>query len=404
MRQTDIAIVGGGLAGSAAAFMLGRSGYGTVLIDAREEYPPDFRCEKLDASQVRLLHQTGLADAVLQAATPYREVWVARHGRLVERQRNAQYGIPYDALVNTVRGQIPPAVPFIPAWATGIAATSTRQTLTLSNGEGLSARLVILANGLNDGLRRTLGMASEKLSACHSVSIGFDVRPLDRPAFDFPALTYFPAHTGDQMAYLTLFPIGPTMRANLFVYRALHDPWLRTLRDTPETALRAAMPGLDALMGPFETSGKIRIRPVDLCATTGYRQPGIVLVGDAFATSCPAAGTGLNKVLTDVERLCRIHIPCWLGTEGMGGTKIGSFYDDPVKIACDAHSARKARRLRSLSTDIALPWRVRRWSRSFGHAGIVAFRHTRERLSLGPRPFGFRDGPGASTGPRRPTN
>ena len=32
------------------------------------------------------------------------------------------------------------------------------------------------------------------------------------------------------MAYLTLFPIGTRMRANLFVYRSFDDPWLRELR------------------------------------------------------------------------------------------------------------------------------------------------------------------------------
>ena len=52
MRHTDIAIVGGGLAGSTAAAMLGRAGIDAVLIDPHTVYPPDFRCEKLDASQV----------------------------------------------------------------------------------------------------------------------------------------------------------------------------------------------------------------------------------------------------------------------------------------------------------------------------------------------------------------
>ena len=33
MRQTDIAIVGGGLAGSTAAAMLGRAGISTLVID-----------------------------------------------------------------------------------------------------------------------------------------------------------------------------------------------------------------------------------------------------------------------------------------------------------------------------------------------------------------------------------
>ena len=49
-RQTDVAIVGGGLAGSMAAAMLGRAGIDAVLIDPHAVYPEDFRCEKLDGS------------------------------------------------------------------------------------------------------------------------------------------------------------------------------------------------------------------------------------------------------------------------------------------------------------------------------------------------------------------
>lgn len=78
MRQADVAIVGGGLAGSTAAAMLGRAGVEAVLIDGHKLYPKDFRCEKLDASQVELLRKTGLLEAVARAATPDLEVWVAR--------------------------------------------------------------------------------------------------------------------------------------------------------------------------------------------------------------------------------------------------------------------------------------------------------------------------------------
>ena len=68
MRQIDIAIIGGGLAGSTAAAMLGRAGFSAVLIDPHEVYPPDFRCEKLDGLQVQLLRKTGLDAAVFAAA------------------------------------------------------------------------------------------------------------------------------------------------------------------------------------------------------------------------------------------------------------------------------------------------------------------------------------------------
>ena len=55
---------------------------------------------------------------------------------------------------------------------------------------------------------------------------------------------------------------------------------------------------------------------------------GVVLVGDAFCTSCPAGGTGVRKALLDVERLCNVHIPHWLATPGMGIQKVTAFYED----------------------------------------------------------------------------
>jgi 2-polyprenyl-6-methoxyphenol hydroxylase-like FAD-dependent oxidoreductase len=127
MLNTDIAIVGGGLAGSMAAAMLGRKGHNAVLIDPHRHYPPDFRCEKLDPSQVRLLRKTGLADAVLRAATLDSQLWIGRFGRVVDRKPNGQPGILYNDLVNTIRAQIPPGVEVITAKANAISTSGARQ-------------------------------------------------------------------------------------------------------------------------------------------------------------------------------------------------------------------------------------------------------------------------------------
>ena len=137
------------------------------------------------------------------------------------------------------------------------------------------------------------------------------------------------------MAYLTLFPIGVATRINLFAYRAMNDPWLRAMRNSPRETLATTMPGFCKLIGDFEVVSDVKIRPVDLYVTKGHRQAGVVLAGDAFATSCPAAGTGANKVFCDVERLCNVYIPHWLASGGMGEEKIAAFYDDPVKRAND---------------------------------------------------------------------
>jgi hypothetical protein len=198
---------------------------------------------------------------------------------------------------------------------------------------------------------------------------------------------------------LTLFPIGTTMRANLFVYRDMQDPWLQQLRATPQATLLALMPGLRKLTGEFEVEGFIKIRPVDLYATKGHRQAGIVLVGDAFSTSCPAAGTGARKVLNDVERLCNVHIARWLATPGMTVEKISTFYDDPVKRACDDASLEKAYSLRSFSTDPGLSWQARRWVKFVGQYGVGRLREIRRRfVSSGRRETA--DVPPLSTAPR----
>jgi 2-polyprenyl-6-methoxyphenol hydroxylase-like FAD-dependent oxidoreductase len=361
MPDADVGIVGGGLAGSMAAAMLGRAGISTILADLHQPYPPDFRCEKLDNSQVLLLFKTGLAANILRMATPMDELWIARQGRLIEKRPNNQFGIAYGDLVNAARGGISHPARFQRAKISAISTSSTYQTITVSGPESISVRLVVLATGLNNSLRHALQMPRENLSRCHSISVGFDVKPNGRGRFDFPALTWFGERRTSRIGYITLFPIGSTMRANLFLYRDMRDPWIGMLRERPQETLFSCMPNLRKLLGDFDLASDIEVRPVDLYVTSGHRQPGVVLLGDAFATSCPAAGTGVNKVLTDVERLCSTHIPRWLATDGMGAEKIASFYDDPVKVACDAHSLSLAFYMRSLAIDGGPLWRVRRW-------------------------------------------
>ena len=382
MRYTDVAIVGGGLAGSTIAAALGRAGIATMLIDPHPLYPPDLRCEKLSDTQLAILEKTSLAAAARRASTLDGHAWIARFGRLVQKRPSDQHGILYDTLVNTIRNEIPSSVAVVTAKAIAVSTSAERQTLTIDNGEEISARLIVLATGLGIGLRHMLGLERDIVSTSHSITIAFDLAPVGRTAFDFPALTYYPERSNDRAAYLTLFPIGDAMHANLMVYRAVDDPWLRQMRHQPEAALRALMPRLHRITGDFKVFGPVKIRPADLYITRGHRQAGVVLVGDAFATSCPAAGTGSDKVFTDAERLCNVHIPNWLATDGMAADKIAAFYDDPVKTACDAWSTAKAYHLRALSTDNGLPWRAGRWARFLVRATQGKFAQARQLLGI----------------------
>lgn len=383
MRHTDIAIVGGGLAGSLAAAMLGRRGIPTVLVDPHEVYPPELRCEKLDAGQIAILEKTGLADAVLQHTALASELSVVRFDRLVDRKPGLQRGIMYADFVAAVRAAIPPSVERIKGKVNTIANSADRQTVTLSNGEEISARLVILANGLNLALRESLGMTRRMISPAHSVTVAFDITPTGGPRFGFEGLTYYPRRPADRFAFLTLFPTPTAMRANFMVYRDIADPWLARMRRTPKAALLEAIPRLDAMIGPFEITSEVWVRPADLYQTENIEQHGVVLIGDAFATSCPAAGTGAGKVLNDVERLCNVHIPQWLESDGMPVAKTATFYTDPEKVAYDRFSLARAFSLKATSIDPGLKWAAVRWGKFAGRAVAGRLRRLRRR-DLGP--------------------
>src|ERR1051325_4691781 len=133
MRETDIAIVGAGLAGSLAATMLGRAGRSVTLIDPFERCRPDFRCEKLEEAHVDTLRRAGVLDEVLPAALRYENIWVARLGRLAEIKPIVEYGIEYSALVNRLRELIPHDVAYVQSKVTGLSVSPERQTLALTN-------------------------------------------------------------------------------------------------------------------------------------------------------------------------------------------------------------------------------------------------------------------------------
>ena len=59
---TDVLIVGAGLAGTAAATILGRSGARVALLDAVDPLPYCFKAEKLSADQVERFQRLGVGN------------------------------------------------------------------------------------------------------------------------------------------------------------------------------------------------------------------------------------------------------------------------------------------------------------------------------------------------------
>ena len=249
---------------------------------------------------------------------------MARLGRVVEKLPGVpQRGILYDTLVNTVRSQIPNRTEFIHAKVTGSSrparsgrpsscrtATRFQRALSCWRPDSTSA----CARSSASTARLSAPAIRSRSASTSSPRIGQRSRS--------SSLTYFAERPADRWPTSRCSRSARTMRANLFAYRDLHDPWLKQFRDAPRGH---ALPrcgrafanswATSPCRASFKSGRSISTSP------KGYRQSGVVLVGDAFSSSCPAAGTGARKVLVDVERLCNVHIPRWLGDSGHGRGK-----------------------------------------------------------------------------------
>jgi len=369
-NRTDVAVIGAGLAGCCTAAALARAGLGVTLIDAMAIYPPAFRAEEIDDSHLAVLERFGLRQAVLPVLTPMDDNVSFRFGRLFSRRLFREYGFAYGDLINALRPALPAQVRQVIGRVERVETGPERQIIGLADGTVVEARLLVIATGLGDAVRRAVGVERIVTSKAHSLSLGFTMaRP--RSDYAFEKLTCFSHRPEDRIAYLTLFPLGEALRANFFIYRTMDDPWVTAFRQDPQPLLRAAMPELAELCHGFEVTGTVAARPMDLTVSEGYRRDGLVLVGDAFSTVCPVPGIGVRKALSDVERLC-VHAPRWLETPGMDAGKVAAFYDDPAKRATDDECMHTSLVARSTAVDTSLRWRARRQRNALARRGIYA--------------------------------
>lgn len=371
MRNVDVAVIGAGLAGTCAASVLAKAGYATALIDPRGVYPHDFRAEKLGQPQMDQFERLGVGASAASVTTPVDEVTVVRFGTLIRRERRREYGISYTNLVNRLRADLPGGSALTVGRIDDILPGGDRRTVVLADGRRISARLVVVATGLGDAVRRKVGISRTSISPRHSLSIGFDMRA-PRRDFPFQSLTYYAESFGMAAAYLTLFPLGDTMRANLFAYREPGEAWTRAFGSAPSEGLAALLPRLRRLCPDLAVAGAVEVRPIDLVRAEDPARDGVVLIGDAYLNTCPIPGTGIGKVLVDVERLCRVYVPRWMDLPNIDRAATADFYADPVKAASDAESLRASVYARAIGTATGLPWKARRLRNYVGRHVIDA--------------------------------
>ncbi len=347
--ENRILIIGGGMAGSLLALVLGRRGLAVTVIDPRRDPPPMFRNEKLGTEQIELLKHLGALSCFETACWPQD----AYPG--MDNPSLTDCGAPHQAWLKSVRAAWPDSVTFIEGTVSTIDADAATPSITLANGDVLKGRLVVLASGRMHQLHEQLGISLKMLAPTHSACLGFSVIT-DR----FVPSQVHQVPFGHGVGYVSIFPMPGETRINLFSYRPMHDPWTRRMAQDPLAALaEVSGPAADALKDA-KVLRRCEIRGTELYATEGHKRAGVVLIGDSFHAPCPASGTGMLRILHDIKVLADGYLPGWLATPGMAADKITAFYDDAAKRALDARSLRGSLRGREWATNTSFKWRLMR--------------------------------------------
>ncbi|MGV7030355.1 FAD-dependent oxidoreductase [Methylobacterium symbioticum] len=343
----DVLVVGAGIAGLSLAAAAARQGRSVLLVAARDTHPREFRAEKFSASEMAILDGCGLGVGARAVSTPLHTVIEGRWGRLIKRMASQEFAFHYPELVDAARAALPTAVTSVTGRISAAETGAETQTLTLADGRRYTGRLLVVATGLGEGLQRELGFERRLVSQGNTLVYGFNT------AFSYALLAgeqliWSAEAGGDGVAYLTLFPLGTQIRANLFTYWPRGGTAAEAFLADPAGTMRRLMPGLARTYGTVEPVGAIQQRPIDLVEITDPVRDGVVVIGDAFCTTCPAYGTGIRKALSDVTVLASL-LPAWFATPGMDAAKIGSYYAHPEKLAADQRSVGVSLRLRRMA-------------------------------------------------------
>jgi 2-octaprenyl-3-methyl-6-methoxy-1,4-benzoquinol hydroxylase len=313
-QPTEIAIVGGGMVGGALALGLAQHGFTVTVIEHAAPAPfvtdgqPDVRISAISSASVSLLKGLGVWDTIQgMRSHPYRrlETWEWENAHVMFDAAELKLPLLGYMVENTVLQQalwqaleVHPKVTLrVPASLLSLHQHHDRHELELADGEKISAKLVIGADGANSQVRKMAGIgihAWQYAQSCMLITVQCENSPGDSTWQQFT-------------------PDGPRAFLPLF------DNWASLVwYDSPARIRQLQglnMPQLQTEIAKHFPSRLGNVTPVAAGAfpltrrhALQYVQPGLALVGDAAHTIHPLAGQGVNLGFRDVDALIDVLV------------------------------------------------------------------------------------------------
>jgi 2-polyprenyl-6-methoxyphenol hydroxylase-like FAD-dependent oxidoreductase len=317
----DVVIVGGGVAGLAAAIGAGRAGVARVLLVDRRPSPAGaHRGELLQPAAVAVLDRWGVAAELRRRGAIGVEALECRdaRGRVLGAFDYTQLAGPFDhGLVHHhahIRGAL-----LAEAARTADVRFGARAVDLLHDDRGrvagvlvetgggcrrIHARLLVAADGAGSGLRRRLAIPLRRT-----------VYPHQFAAFDLPA----PSLPRRVVAFLTRQGariVCPMPRGWARLYAQVGDH----RRRSPGEWRRLLLGGCPGLAGLLELDERDLAAPQRFGAwralAAAWTRPGAVLVGDAAHSVHPVAGQGMHASIVDAAALWEALGPAAASSDG----------------------------------------------------------------------------------------
>ena len=306
----DVAVVGGGMVGAAAALALAREGFHVGLLEARDPAPwrpddeVDLRVVGLAESSVALLEELGAWDAIRAArASAYRHmhVWDEVTGSAIDfdagdRGRKALGWIVENNLVQQELFQRLPGAGVTvrsPAVVSAWHADADRSTLTLDDGSTVHARVVVAADGGASPLRAMAG-------------IGVKGRDYNQRAVVAHVSHERPHQATAWQRFLLGGPLAllPLADGRSSIVWSLPEAEAARILSLSDADFRHELGvASDFRLGPIVATSKRAAFPLRMQLATSYQAGRFVLLGDAAHTVHPLAGQGVNIGFRDVAEL-----------------------------------------------------------------------------------------------------
>ena len=306
----DVAVVGGGMVGAAAALALARAGFSTALLEARAPSAwnaadeVDLRVVGLAPSSLALLDDLGVWTSIREArAGPYARmhVWDAESGATIDFDAATEGHdlLGYIVENNLVQWTLWQALEaagvrrLCPAEVKGFEAREDRIQLELADGETLTAGLLVAADGAASPLRQLAGIGTRGRDYAQRAVVAH-VRT-ERPHENTAWQRFLPSGP------LALLPLADG-RSSL-VWSLPEAEARRVLALDGHAFLDELGIASDFRLGRIVGSTKRAAFPLKLQLAERYQAERFVLLGDAAHAVHPLAGQGVNLGLRDVAEL-----------------------------------------------------------------------------------------------------